>query len=328
MFPKFSGEEFENFTAVAEKFRSDYDFVHTSDAKFLPRGESSVTGPLVRLLKPFDELFVDFQDFHVDALEKFVEESSVPIVTLFNKDPSNHPFVIKFFNGPNAKAMLFLDHSSELFDAFKSKYHEVAEQYKGKGINFLLGDLEASQGAFQYFGLKDDQVPLIVIQTNDGQKYLKPNLEPDHIAPWVKEYQDGKVLPYKKSEPIPEVNNEPVKVVVADTLQEIVFNSGKNVLVEFYAPWCGHCKKLAPILDEVAISFENDADVVIAKLDATANDIPNDTFDVKGYPTLYFKSASGNISQYEGDRSKEDIIEFIKKNRDKAAQQEGSKDEL
>ena len=43
------------------------------------------------------------QDFHVDALEKFVEESSVPIVTLFNKDPSNHPFVIKFFNGPNAK---------------------------------------------------------------------------------------------------------------------------------------------------------------------------------------------------------------------------------
>ncbi|KAJ9673596.1 hypothetical protein PVL29_023264 [Vitis rotundifolia] len=328
VFPKFSGEEFENFTAVAEKFRSDYDFVHTLDAKFLPRGESSVTGPLVRLFKPFDELFVDFQDFHVDALEKFVEESSVPIVTLFNKDPSNHPFVIKFFNGPNAKAMLFLDHNSELFDAFKSKYHEVAEQYKGKGINFLLGDLEASQGAFQYFGLKDDQVPLIVIQTNDGQKYLKPNLEPDHIAPWVKEYQDGKVLPYKKSEPIPEVNNEPVKVVVADTLQEIVFNSGKNVLLEFYAPWCGHCKKLAPILDEVAISFENDADVVIAKLDATANDIPNDTFDVKGYPTLYFKSASGNVAQYEGDRSKEDIIEFIQKNRDKAAQQEGSKDEL
>ncbi|KAF2296716.1 hypothetical protein GH714_001407 [Hevea brasiliensis] len=317
VFPKFSGQEFENFLAVADKLRSDYEFGHTLDAKHLPRGESSVTGPLVRLFKPFDELFVDFRDFNVDALEKFVEESSMPIVTLFNSDASNHPFVVKFFNSPDAKAMLFTNLSSEDADSFKTKYHEAALQFKGQGIIFLLGDLEASQGAFQYFGLKEDQVPLIIIQTNDGQKYLKQNLEPDHITPWVTEYKEGKVLPYKKSEPVPEVNNEPVKVVVADSLQDIVINSGKNVLLEFYAPWCGHCKKLAPILDEVAISYQSDPDVVIAKLDATANDIPNDTFDVKGYPTVYFRSASGQLVQYEGDRTKEDIIDFIEKNRDK-----------
>lgn len=39
----------------------------------------------------------------MDALEKFVEESSVPIVTIFDSDPSNHPFVIKFFNSGKAK---------------------------------------------------------------------------------------------------------------------------------------------------------------------------------------------------------------------------------
>ncbi|CAK9184579.1 unnamed protein product [Ilex paraguariensis] len=328
IFPALSGEKFENFTALAEKLRSDYEFGHTLDAKLLPRGDSSVSGPIVRLFKPFDELFVDFQDFDVDALEKFVEEGSIPIVTLFNNDPSNHPFVVKFFDSPNAKAMLFLNFSSELGDAFKSKYHEVAEQDKGKGLSFLMGDVEASQGAFQYFGLKDDQVPLIIIQTNDGQKYLKPNLEPDHIASWVKEYKDGKVPPYKKSEPVPENNTEPVKVVVADSLQDMVFSSGKNVLLEFYAPWCGHCKKLAPILDEVAVSFENDGDVLIAKIDATANDITNEAFDVKGYPTVYFKSASGNLLQYEGGRTKEDIIDFIQKNRDNTAQQEPKKDEL
>jgi len=59
--------------------------------------------------------------------------------------------------------------------------------------------------------------------------------------------------------------------------------------------------------------------------DATANDIPSDTFEVQGYPTLYFRSSSGTLSQYDGGRTKEDIIEFIEKNRDKPAQQEQDK---
>ncbi|KAG5031397.1 hypothetical protein JHK82_015007 [Glycine max] len=224
---KFSGEEFDNFTA--EKLRADYDLGHTMNAKHLPRGESSVTGPI---------------DFHVEALGNFVEESSVPVVT--------------------------------------------------------------------YFGVKEDQVPLITVTRNDGKKFLKPNLEPDHMSTWLKAYKEGNIAPYFKSEPIPEANNEPVKVVVGDSLQDIVFNSGKN--------------ELAPILEEVAVSYQSDADVTIAKLDGVANDIPRETFEVRGYPTVYFRSASGKISQYDGNRTKEDIIEFIEKNQDKPAQQ--GKDEL
>ncbi|KAJ8773354.1 hypothetical protein K2173_028531 [Erythroxylum novogranatense] len=328
VFSKFSGQEFDNFIVVAEKLRSDYEFRHTLDAKHLPLGESSVAGPLVRLFKPFDERFVDLQDFKVDALEKFVADASIPLVTVFNNDPNNHPFVVKFFESPHAKAMLFVNFTNKDADLLKTKYREVAEQYKGEGLAFLVGDLEASQGALQYFGVKEDQVPLVVIQTNDGQKYLKAHLEPDHIAPWVKDYKDGKLSPHRKSEPIPEVNNEPVKVVVADSLQEFVFNSGKNVLLEFYAPWCGHCQKLAPILEEVAVSYQSDPDVLIAKFDASANDVPNDSFEVQGYPTVYFRSASGNVLQYDDDRSKEAIVSFIEKNRDKkVTEPESGKDE-
>lgn len=60
IFPTFSGEEYENFTILADKLRSDYDFGHTSNSELLPRG-SPVTTPTVRLLKPFDELVVDFE---------------------------------------------------------------------------------------------------------------------------------------------------------------------------------------------------------------------------------------------------------------------------
>ncbi|KAJ0976817.1 hypothetical protein J5N97_012291 [Dioscorea zingiberensis] len=79
VFPEFSGKEYENFMDVAEKLRSDYDFGHTSDAKFLPHGDSTVKHPKVRLFKPFDELLVDIQNFQVDALESFIEVSSVPV---------------------------------------------------------------------------------------------------------------------------------------------------------------------------------------------------------------------------------------------------------
>ncbi|XP_009594447.1 protein disulfide-isomerase-like [Nicotiana tomentosiformis] len=324
IFQELSGEKFENYTTLAEKLRADYDFAHTLDAKLLPRGEP-VDKPTLRLLKPFDEFFVDFEDFEVEAMEKLIAESSIPIVTYFDKDPENSIYVSKFFNGIGAKAMLFVNFSTEL-DTFQSKYKDVAVLYKEnglKGLSFLLGDVEAGEGAFNYFGLKSEQAPLIIIMENDGQKYLKAHVEPDALASWLKDYKDGKLKPYVKSQPIPEVNDEPVKVVVRDTLEKMVLNSGKNVLLEFYAPWCGHCKALAPILDEVAVSFENDPNVMIAKLDATANDIRTNEFDVKGFPTLYFKSASGKLSQYNGERTKEAIIEFIQQNRDdKTAQSE------
>ncbi|XP_016483820.1 protein disulfide-isomerase-like [Nicotiana tabacum] len=324
IFQELSGEKFENYTTLAEKLRADYDFAHTLDAKLLPRGEP-VDKPTLRLLKPFDEFFVDFEDFEVEVMEKLIAESSIPIVTYFDKDPENSIYVSKFFNGIGAKAMLFVNFSTEL-DTFQSKYKDVAVLYKEnglKGLSFLLGDVEAGEGAFNYFGLKPEQAPLIIIMENDGQKYLKAHVEPDALASWLKDYKDGKLKPYVKSQPIPEVNDEPVKVVVRDTLEKMVLNSGKNVLLEFYAPWCGHCKALAPILDEVAVSFENDPNVLIAKLDATANDIRTNEFDVKGFPTLYFKSASGKLSQYNGERTKEAIIEFIQQNRDdKTAQSE------
>ena len=65
-----------------------------------------------------------------------------------------------------------------------------------------------------------------------------------------------------------------MQVLVAKNFDEIVNDETKDVLIEFYAPWCGHCKNLAPVYDEVASALIDETDIVIAKMDATANDVP------------------------------------------------------
>ncbi|CAO2039204.1 unnamed protein product [Urochloa humidicola] len=311
VFPVFGSSEYKNFMAVAEEMRNDYDFCHTLDANILPRGDKTIKAPFVRLFKPFDELFVDSQDF--DALNKFIEVSSFPAVVTMDPNPRNLKYILKFFKNDGTKAMLYLSFGDDRIEAFKTQLYDAAKQYREKNISFLIGYATDPRILFKYFGVKESEAPFILIAASTGN-YIKTSLEPDQILPWLKEFTDGTLLPCVKSDPIPEVNNQPVKVVVANSLNDVVFNSGKNVLLEFYVPWCFYCQKLALVLKEVALSLQNDEDVIIAKMDASSNDIPPD-FKIEGYPTLYFYSSGGNLLSYEGVWIAEEIIYFIKKNK-------------
>jgi len=88
--------------------------------------------------------------------------------------------------------------------------------------------------------------------------------------------------------------------------------NGKNAFVEFYAPWCGHCKNLAPAYDVVGEAFSKQKDVVIAKVDADAHRELGSRYGVSGFPTLkYFPAGSSTPEDYNGGRTAEDIIAFI-----------------
>ena len=123
----------------------------------------------------------------------------------------------------------------------------------------------------------------------------------------------GSIKPQVKSQPIPKKNTGPVTVVVGKTFEEIVLDSKKDVLIELYAPWCGHCKALEPTYKKLGKRFQDDPNVVIAKMDATANDIPPE-FAAEGFPTIYFAPANDKKKpiKYDGERGLEDFVKFIK----------------
>ncbi|XP_029196003.1 uncharacterized protein [Acropora muricata] len=93
---------------------------------------------------------------------------------------------------------------------------------------------------------------------------------------------------------------------------DTVVNGDKFAFVEFFAPWCGHCKALAPTYEKLGEAFANSDDVVIAKVDADGEKSLGSRFDVSGYPTLkYFPKGSTSAEEYSGGRDIKDLVSFV-----------------
>lgn len=101
--------------------------------------------------------------------------------------------------------------------------------------------------------------------------------------------------------------------LIPSNFDKIVLNSGKPALVEFFAPWCGHCKNLAPVYEELAQTLEFAKDrVSIAKVDADSEKDLGKRFGIQGFPTIkFFDGKSDTPMEYDGGRDLESLQAFI-----------------
>ena len=136
-------------------------------------------------------------------------------------------------------------------------------------------------------------------------------IEVDNMREFVKEFLAGNLTPHRKSEDLPEDwADKGVKYLVGENFASVAMDEGKDVLVEFYAPWCGHCKELAPVWDELGEKYKEHESIVIAKIDATANELVD--VNVQGFPTIkLFKKETNEVVDFDGKRTMEGFVKFL-----------------
>jgi len=306
-------EEFKAYEAAAKDGRADeFQFGVVSDAE-------------VRKALGVESGVKMYKGEEVLSFEGTVEKDAVVTWILTNGYPAiqvltNNIFK-RAFKDKTPVVVVFPGAEANTNDAL-TQYTEVAQGFKTQVI-FTIAEAGQHQLAERWgaSGKKFPTVILITFKADSGNPKLIAldealEVNPEAVKTFVADGLEGKAKAFRKSEEAPADQGEGAFVLVGNSFEEVVFDTTKDVLVEFYAPWCGHCKKLAPIYDQLAEAFDKVPSVLIAKLDATANGYP-DVVDVNGFPTLYLFPSNNKDTPilYEGDRSFESLREFILKNK-------------
>ncbi|SCM05207.1 protein disulfide-isomerase, putative [Plasmodium chabaudi chabaudi] len=262
------------------------------------------------------------EDYKINALAKWIDEKSEPLVIRFSEY-----YFSALFSPDTTTLFIFYNDINDLnkTDIIKcAKKHQAVtfavsgnvEVYEKRLLSDLLID-DLQKPLMRIIQFKDDvQIPYKYKPLSD-----EVEINEQSIDQFINEFLTDKKYFYKKSERIlpDEYNNGYVKIIVADNYDDHIFNNDKNVVVLYYAPWCGHCHKLDPIYRrlgkrlKIYIDQNEDYknDVIISKIDAANNEIYN--VPIEGYPTIYLyeKSDKNNPIMYNGEKTEEKLISWI-----------------
>ena len=299
-------------------------------------GGDPPAAPTVLLFKKFDEGKVRYlgqggdprKSWLSEALRLFAKSHSLPLVIPFSEEMAP-----RIFGGERHTHFLaFCDAENEpdIVDTLS----QAARAYRGDMLFVTIG--KESARIRNFFDVSEEDFPtarLVVMGGDTLRKYrFAVQSKEDggasvdgtaslsslaHVSSFIQRFKAGELSPDLKSEEPPEPNDGPVTIVVGKTFDEFVLDETRDVLVQFYAPWCGHCKRLAPVWEELGMMMTDVESVRIAKMDATANE--HEEVDVAGFPTIMLWPAKGGAGsdssgtgglEYDGAREIAGFLEF------------------
>ena len=270
----------------------------------------------VTLFKNFDEKRNDYEgEIKEKPILDFIEKYAVPKVL-----PWNDKTISIIFRKSNPALFLFVNKKDEKYEEYKKLMNLVYEKIGNEIKLVLMGLEESEEKRFgEWIGIKESELPSIRIgdpRNRQFNKYkMNDEINESNIIKFFKDWKDNKLEKVLKSEDIPKENNEPVYKIVSKSFKDEVINNDKDVLIKFYAPWCGHCKQLAPIYIDLAKKLSNNKKLLIAECDATANEFED--IEIKSYPTIKFWPGNAKNKppiDFKGDRTVDGFIKFLNEN--------------
>ena len=190
----------------------------------------------------------------------------------------------------------------------KPEYEKAAETMKNKKIPGVLAALDATkEGAVaaqfnvrgyptvKYFSNGEFKFDVNVRDAEKIIEFMKNPAEPPPPPPAEKPWEE-----------------EPSEVVhLNDETFKPFLKKKKHVIVMFYAPWCGHCKRTKPEFVKAADHFKDDPRVELAAVDCTKHNGICSAYEVRGYPTIKYYSYLKTVKEYDGGRTEADFIKYL-----------------
>jgi protein disulfide isomerase family A protein 3 len=305
-----------DLTKVADQLSEKFRFAYTTAKEVLDKAghlNKIVVHQPKRLHSKFEHSFSVVEGVG-DKIKSYIQEKIHGLVG--HRTPSNvadysTPYVVVYYNVDYVR-------DTKGTNYVRNRILKVAKKLADENVKvrFAVSNAEEFRHELTEYGIDDVKKDgkYVLARGPTDQKYkMSDDFSYEALEDFARKVVKGDLEAYLKSQAIPEQTDD-VKVVVAKNFDEIVNDNTKDVLIEFYAPWCGHCKSLAPKYEELAKKLKKESNIVIAKMDATENDVPSQ-YEVQGFPTIYFapKNSKNSPRKFEGGREVEDFIKYLAK---------------
>uniref|UniRef100_UPI00358E586D protein disulfide-isomerase-like n=1 Tax=Myxine glutinosa TaxID=7769 RepID=UPI00358E586D len=305
------GEQQRIYFEVADNFDVILFGVSSKPEVFL---EFGVTEDSVIVFKKDEGHFVFNKQIEKDDLYDFIKMFELPLVLHFSTEVAPKLFA----HLVRVHTLLFASNESSSFPELYAEFRGAAASFRGKIIFVFVNTEEPSNGRLlDFFALNEDELPEIrLIHMENKTHKFRPvtnELSAANIQNFCQDYLDGKLKPHHPSAEIPEDwDKDPVKVLVGKNFDDVALAEDKAVFVMIYAPWCTHCKNLAPVWEKLGEEFKDEEGIIIAKMDATRNEVA--TVQVNQYPSLYYFPAGADKKavKHEGSMDLEALAEFLR----------------